>query len=156
LRELGLFVNASSVADLPDSFSSEPSLASRTRSGGEAGDIVQFKALSKLSMGVSDIRDEGAVALFLSYICPLGVEIELEVFWEDDIEKWTSETATADILTKEISERRTKWEAVRQVLPSLTRLRMKERERCKALEERIEELKIQNRILMEKGMMEEG
>jgi len=153
LRELGLFVDASSVDDLPDLFSSEKSLASRTRSGGEAGNIVQFKTLSKLSMGVSDIRDEGRVALFLSHICPLGVEMEWGVSWEDDIEKWSSETAAADNLIEEISERCTKWEAVGQMLPPLTQLRKKERERCKALEEQIEELKIQNRILMEKGMM---
>jgi hypothetical protein len=141
------------VADLPDSFSSEPSLASATRSGGEAGDIVQFKTLSKLCMGVSDIRDEGTVALFLSHICSLGVEMDWGVSWEDDIEKWSSETAAADDLIKEISERCTKWEAVGQMLPSLMRLRMQERERCGALEGQIEELKIQNRILMEKGMM---
>ena len=153
LRELGLFVDASSVADLPDSFSSELSLASRTRSGEEAGDIVQFKTLSKLCMGVSDIRDEGTVALFLSHICPLGVEVDWGISWEDDIEKWSSETATADGLRKEISERVEKWETVAQMLPPLIRLRMKERERCRALEMQIEELKIQNRILIEKGMM---
>lgn len=55
LRELGLFVDASSVTDLPNSFSSEPSLESRTGSGEEAGNIVQFKTLWKLCMGVSDI-----------------------------------------------------------------------------------------------------
>jgi len=80
--------------------------------------------------------------------------MEWGVSWEDDIGQWSSETAAADDLIKEISERCTKWEAVGQILPPLTRLRMKERERCKALEERIEELKIQNQILMEKGMME--
>lgn len=154
LTELGLFVDASSVADLPDSFSSEPSLVSRTRS--EAGDIVQFKTLSTLCMGVSDIRDEGTVALFLSHICSLGVEMEWGVSWDDDIGKWSSETAVADNLINEISERCTKWAAVDQMLPTLTRLRMKERERCRALEERIEELETLNRILMEKGMMVDG
>jgi hypothetical protein len=154
LRELGLFVDTSVVADLPDSFCSEQSLASTTRSEGETGDIVQFKTPLALCMGVSDIQDEGTVALFLSHICPLGVEIEWGVSWEDDIEKWSSETAAADDLRNEISKRCAKWEAVGQMLPPLTWLRMKQRERCRALEERIEELKNQNRILMGKGMME--
>jgi len=118
--------NASSVDNLPDSFSSEQLLVSRTRSGGEAGNIIQFKTLSKLSMGVSDIQDEGRVTLFLSHICPLRVEIEWGVSWEDDIEKWLSETAAADNLIEEISEWCTKWEAVGQMLPPLMQLRKKE------------------------------
>jgi hypothetical protein len=50
-----------------------------------------FKNLTKSSVGVSDIRDENAVALFLSRLCPLGVEIEYGMTWHADLEKWVAE-----------------------------------------------------------------
>ena len=65
----------------------------------------------------------------------------------------SSETAgVAHSLPKEISEQSAKWETVGQMLPPLMWLRMKERERCRAPEEKIKKLKIQNWILMEKGI----
>ena len=44
-----------------------------------------FHNLTKLSMGISDIKDENAIMPFLSCLCLLGVEIKLGVMWHADL-----------------------------------------------------------------------
>lgn len=158
-----------SVADLPEGLllpSSYPptnpsaSLRGTTGASSTKCEIKRFNNLKKLSMGVSNIRDEGAVALFLSHLCPIGCEIECGVTWTADLtditqESNTTNTTNAAELNAEILKRCTKWEEVGRMLPLLTRLRMEERDRCKALGDEVEDLRIRNRILMErwkKGM----
>jgi hypothetical protein len=210
MRELGLFVDAGAGA------------ASSGFDGGGGGDVgvgvnvdvdigfPRFKSLTKLSVGVSDIKDENAVALFLSRLCPLDVEIECGVTWHADLEEWVAElqdeedgmvangltpintnntatnnnvtdnnnvttttttppappspspAAAALNLTTQISTRCKKWEAVGRALPLLTRLRIEERERGRALEGEVEDLRVRNLVLMEmawgkgKGAIEGG
>jgi hypothetical protein len=76
MRELRLFVDAGSGPDVDVDV--------------DIG-FPRFKNLTKLSVGVSDIRDENAVALFLSRLCSLGVEIEYGMAWHADLEKWVAE-----------------------------------------------------------------
>ena len=84
MRELALFVNAGADVDV--------GVEREVGEGmGEVGFLPRFKNLTKLSVGVSDIRDENAVALFLSRLCPLGVEIEYGVTWHVDLEEWVTE-----------------------------------------------------------------
>ena len=214
MRVLGLFINASA----PDS---KPEPDVDVGSGVSADVEVEvgfprFNNLTKLSVGVSDIRDENAVALFLSRLCPLGVEIEYGVTWHADLEEWVTElqdeedvltptntnhttnnnnnvtgnnvttttittlpppapasaptftppspAAAALNLTTQISARCKKWEAVGRALPLLTRLRIEEWERGRALEGEVEDLRMRNRVLMDmgcgkglgKGVMEGG
>jgi len=66
IRSLGLFINASGTESSP---LTSPSFA---RVGAAKHNIKRFKKLTTLSVGVSHIEDEGAVALFLSRLCPLG------------------------------------------------------------------------------------
>jgi hypothetical protein len=84
MRELGLFVDAGADVDV--------GVEGEVGEGmGEIGFLPRFKNLTKLSVRVSDIRGGNAVALFLSRLCPLGVEIEYEMTWHADLEEWVAE-----------------------------------------------------------------
>lgn len=61
-----------------------------------------------------------------------------------------NEGACAELIA-EVGKRCTKWDAVGGMLPLLTRLRVEERERSRALGDEVEDLRIRNRILMERG-----
>ena len=105
-------------------------------------------------MGVSNIQDEGSVALFLSHLCPIGCEIEYGVTWHADLEDMSHDngnTVAAEELVKEVTKRCGKWSEVEKMLPLLTKLRVEERARCRALGDEVEDLRIRNRILMERG-----
>jgi len=136
-------------------------------------------------VGISALKDESAVTLFLSHLCPFGIEMECGVTWHADLEEWAgelqddedngnsnltittntlnptnpaintiittttttnpnlnpclSEAKAAADLTTEISTRCKKWEEGGRTLPLLTRLRMEERERGRALEGEVED-----------------
>jgi hypothetical protein len=81
--ELGLFVDAGAGAG---------ALAPSDSGSGADVDIdiefLCFKNLAKLSMGVSDMKDESVVALFLPHFCPFGVVIECGVMWHTDLVGW--------------------------------------------------------------------
>ena len=148
IRILGLFINAS-TADLPMTTSSS-TRASMTNS------IKRFQNLTKLSMGVSQIKDEGSVALFLSHLLPLGCDIECGVTWHSDLDDMAHEEGDINQemcaqLIKEVGKRCAGWNEVGRMLPLLIRLRMEERERLKGLEETVDDLRIRNRILMERA-----
>jgi len=128
--------------------------------GAAKHNIKRFKKLTTLSVGVSHIEDEGAVALFLSRLCPLGCEIECGVTSNsnledrpadlDDNDDFATGMMPAEFL-REVNKRRTKWNEVQRLLPLLTRSRMEERELCSALVDEVEDLRVQNHILSEKG-----
>jgi hypothetical protein len=106
-------------------------------------------------MGVSQIYDPGPVALFLSLLCPLPCEIEYGVTWHSDLEDLAHEDdmdeAMSMELVREVGRRCLKWSEVGRMVPLLTKLRMEERERSRALAEEVEDLRIRNRILMERA-----
>lgn len=131
LRNLGLFVNAS-AADLPTIY-----------------DLKRFKQLTKLSMGVSSIVDSGAVALFLSQLAPLELVVECGVTWHNELD--AMDVADSASLVTEVSRRCEQWSEVGRLLPLLTRLRMQERDRTRALQDEVDDLRIRNRILMERA-----
>jgi hypothetical protein len=147
---LGLYVNAS-TADIP----AAPVLPFSSASGSVTNhDIHRFNKLTKLSMGVSNIQDVGSVALFLSHLCPEGCEVEYGVTWHTDLEEMSRDngsTVAAEELIKEVTKRCGKWNEVGKMLPLLTKLRVEERARCRALGDEVEDLRIRNRILMERG-----
>lgn len=161
---LGLFINAT-TADLASSGDTHTHTV----------DLPRFKKLSKLSMGVSRITDPGAVALFLSQLCPLECEVEYGVTWEcefresggltNELEGWTvnlgagaddgvEEGRATNNLTElmtEVARRCDSWKQVGRMLPLLTRLRMQERARTKALMDEAENLRVRNQILAERA-----
>ncbi|KAF8207595.1 hypothetical protein K438DRAFT_2078157 [Mycena galopus ATCC 62051] len=134
LEQLGLFINAS-TADLPSNYQLDlpPSYRSRP-----------FVKLRRLSMGVSLIVEAGAVALFLSQICPLETYIECGITWEIQGDREQHE------LFQSIVDRCAKWAKVDELLPLLTKLRMEERERSRLLVTEVQDLRMRSGVLMDR------
>jgi hypothetical protein len=134
LEQLGLFINAS-TADLPSTYQVElpPSYQSKP-----------FSKLRRLSMGVSLIADEGAVALFLSQICPLNTHLECGVTWDIPGLREDQELYVA------IMDRCAKWTKAAELLPLLTKLRMEERERTRLLVAEVQDLRMRSGVLMDR------
>ncbi|KAJ6577212.1 hypothetical protein B0H19DRAFT_932930 [Mycena capillaripes] len=134
LEQLGLFINAS-TADLPSTYEVElpPSYRSKP-----------FAKLRRLSTGVSLIADAGAVALFLSQICPLNTHLECGITWDIELDEETG-------FYSAIVDRCTKWAKAAELLPLLTKLRMEERDRTKLLLAEVQDLRMRSGVLMDRG-----
>lgn len=131
LQRLGLFMNAT-TNDFPAADSTS------------AHQLPTFRSLRCLSVGVSLIQEESAVALLLSQICPLHCKIEMGVTWENSVSQ--------EVVDK-LDPRLKKWERVEELLPLLTKLRMEERERARLLKQEVQDLRIRTDILMDKLAM---
>jgi hypothetical protein len=138
LRELGLFISASST-DLPSPIIFASESASTTCTSPHC-DTKRFEQLTTLFFGFSDIQDEGAVALFLSRLCPLGCNIA-HLLEDIDADNFSEE------LKGELRRWVARWDEVGKMLAVLTTLRMEERERYRALEREVEDLQLRVRIL---------
>ena len=101
-----------------------------------------FKSLKKLFVGVSMIDEggEGAVALFLSQLCPVGCVLDSGVTWEE----------AAEVTGVKVAMRCKRWDKVAELLPLLTRLRIEERERARALKEEVEDLRVRTGLLRDR------
>jgi len=144
LRKLGLFISASST-DFPSPIISSSGSASTTCTSSYS-DIKRFEQLTTLYFGFSDIRDEGAVALFLSRLYPLGCDIECEIF-HTQLQEDIDDDDSPEELTDELKRRVARWDEVVKMLAVLKTLRMEEREKCRALEREVEDLRLRIRIL---------
>ncbi|KAF8835220.1 hypothetical protein BDN67DRAFT_959378 [Paxillus ammoniavirescens] len=131
LWKLGLYMNATE-AEIPSLHSS----------------VEPFRSLRVLSVGTSQARDQGTVAAFLSRVCPPGCVLEVGITWEGfgPFEN----RILVDDLRLELHERGVSWKAVEALLPVLIQLRREEKERARALLEEVEDLRIRNRLLMDK------
>ncbi|OBZ72752.1 hypothetical protein A0H81_06680 [Grifola frondosa] len=153
LRQLGLYLSGS-AANL-DEYSKELT---------EKGPLVPFRHLDILSVGLSTISEPGPVALFLSQLCPLGCEMNAGLSWPDGFEGVVAVTdedlALLTDIHRRASEWYTGWTEVQAVLPLLTRLRMQERGRRKALEtSEVVDLRTRCRVLEERerfGVVDDG
>jgi len=130
LRKLGLYLHATET-DLP-SVSEIPRPLSK---------------LSELHVGLSNIEDPEAVALFLSRICPADCSIEAGVCWS------YVETLVDDISRAVMQGRKDAWEEVHFYLPLSVKLRYEEKVARENLEREVEDLRIRNTILAEKSAM---
>ncbi|KAF4598170.1 hypothetical protein EYR38_006566 [Pleurotus pulmonarius] len=104
IRQLGLYMNAAEE-DLPSS-----------------RDLVPFKILETLSVGLSHITDHENVALFLSHLIPSECELECGGTWR--ILDWESSSPTS-----EYGVIHQAWSMVGSILPLLHKVRMQERKR---------------------------
>ncbi|KAF9501829.1 hypothetical protein BDN71DRAFT_1460290 [Pleurotus eryngii] len=104
IRQLGLYMNAAEE-DLPSS-----------------RDLVPFKCLETLSVGLSHITDHENVALFLSHLIPSECELECGGTWR--ILDWESSSPAS-----EYGIIHQAWSMVGSVLPLLHKVRMQERKR---------------------------
>jgi len=109
-------------------------------------ELKPFTALSVLSVGTSQADDPDAVASFLSHLCPPGCNIEVGITWTS----YDDHTPLDFSVLFEIQSRSTPWEMVKDLLPVLIQLRIEEREKSRALREEVEDLRIRNRLLMDK------
>jgi hypothetical protein len=130
LLGLGLFMDASS-ANIPS-----------------RQELVPFTSLEVLSVGTSQARDPGAIAAFLSYMCPAGCKLEIGITWTSHVSHSCRELVNA--LQLEIKNRTTPWESVSDLLPLFVQSRREEREKLKALQKEVEDLKSRNRMLMDR------
>ncbi|KNZ81377.1 hypothetical protein J132_00962 [Termitomyces sp. J132] len=128
LQRLGLFMDATTI-DFPAAESTS------------VYQLPTFRSLHCLTVGVSLIQEDGAVALFLSQICPLHCEIEKGVTWENPV---------SQELADKLELRLKKWEKVEELLPLLTKLRIEERERAHLLKQEVQDLRIRTEVLMDK------
>lgn len=129
LIRLGLFLDTSSIETLVTPFTTLP--------------FVPFKRLKHLSMGVSIIKDENLVALYLSHVLPLGCTIDSGITWEGQ------SFSDGDEVHVHVTERCDRWAKVNNLLPILTRLRTEEKGRLQAMEREIYDLRMRNEILGE-------
>lgn len=135
LRHLGLFIDARSTTNISpsSSFSSSPQ-------------TVQFKALERLSMGVSLIEDDNAVTLFLSQILPLNCQVDSGITWDESF-------PVHEEVSSVVQERCTLWSKVAELLPVLTKLRTQERARTKAMEMELEDLRMRTKVLKDSAAL---
>lgn len=130
LRRLGLFIDANPIK-IPPTLELKP-----------------FTALCFLSVGTSRARDPEAVAAFLSYLCPPNCKLEVGVTWTSFGIR--SCRLLDDDVRMEVSSRFDAWKSVRNILPVLIQLRSEEREKSRALQEEVEDLRMRTRLLMDK------
>lgn len=130
LRRLGLFIDACPTK-IPPTLELKP-----------------FAALCFLSVGTSRAHDPEAVAAFMSHLCPPRCELEVGVTWTSFGIR--SCRVLDDDVRMEISNRFQPWKSVRDILPVLIQLRMEEREKSRALQEEVEDLRTRTRLLMDK------
>ena len=130
LRKLGLYLHATEV-DLP-SVSEIPR---------------PFSKLTDLNVGLSNIGEPEAIALFLSRICPADCNIEAGVCWPH------VETFVDDASRAVMQERIGAWDEVNFYLPLSVKLRHEEKVARDNLQREVEDLRIRNAILTENSAM---
>ncbi|KAG8215667.1 hypothetical protein J3R82DRAFT_7541 [Butyriboletus roseoflavus] len=132
LRLLGLYINATE-AEIPSSYAP----------------LESFGALQTFSVGTSQVRDTSAVATFLSRICPSRCSLEMGITWTEF--GCQDNRVLPNGLQSPLQKRCLAWRAVEGLLPALIQLRREEKERSRALQEEVEDLRVRNRLLMDKG-----
>lgn len=130
LRRLGLFIDAT-PAKIPPTLELKP-----------------FVALSVLSVGTSRAHDPESIAVFMSHLCPPGCKLEVGVTWTSFGSR--SCRVLDDDVRVEIGRRFHPWKCVRDILPVLIQLRREEREKSRALQEEVEDLRTRNHLLMDR------
>lgn len=132
LHLLGLYINATE-AEIPSS--STP--------------LESFSALRTLAIGTSQVRDTSAVATFLSRICPSRCTLDMGITWTEF--GCEDNRFLPPDLRYLLQRRCSAWQAVEKLLPALIRLRREEKERSRALQEEVEDLRVRNRLLTDKA-----
>ena len=97
-------------------------------------------------MGVSIIKDDRAVALYLSQLLPLRCGLDSGVTW-DEVTDIDAE------LNAMVKERCAMWARVADFLPLLTRLRLEERAKSKAMSVELEDLRMRTTVIKETAAM---
>lgn len=132
IRLLGLYINATE-AEIPSSLTP----------------LEPFSALQTFAIGTSQVRDATAVATLLSRIFPPRCTLEMGITWTEF--GCANNRFLPGNLRYLLQLRCLAWQAVDKLLPALTQLRREEQERSRALREEVEDLRVRNRLLMDKA-----
>lgn len=132
IRLLGVYMNATTV-EVPSGHTP----------------LVPFSTLQTLSVGTSQVCDTTAVATFLSRICPPLCRLEMGITWTE-FGCEDHRFLPAD-LRYPLQARCVGWQNVDKLLPALIELRREEKEHARALQEEVEDLRMRNRLLMDKA-----
>ncbi|KAF9524767.1 hypothetical protein CPB83DRAFT_773231 [Crepidotus variabilis] len=135
LTHLGLFIDTTGIQA-----SLSPSAAM---------DLIPFKSLRRLSMGVSIITDDNAASLYLSHILPVGCTVDCGITWDETV------FAARDVY-KNVQDRCELWTKVDRVLPVLVRLRVEEKERLRLMERELDDLRMRNGVLKDSSRLVAG
>lgn len=132
LRLLGIYIDASK-AEIPS-----PSTP-----------LEPFSALQNLELGTSLVRDTDTVATFLSEICPSRCAVGAGITWT------TSGSGDSRLLPSDLilslQIRCSAWLAIGELVPVLIQVRQQAKERSRALQEEVEDLRWQNFLLTHKA-----
>ena len=132
LRFLGLYINATGTEVPPAQTPLEP-----------------FRALQTFSVGTSAVHDTRAVAMFLSRICPPQCSLDMGITWTE-FGCQDNRFLPTDVRYP-LQLRCVAWQAVDRLLPALIQLRREEEERSRELQQEVEDLRVQNRLLMDRA-----
>lgn len=105
-----------------------------------------FQRLKRLSMGVSIIKDDHTVALYLSQLLPLHCVLDCGITWDGA----TDIDGEVDMM---VQDRCDVWNRVAEFLPLLTRLRLEERMKSKAMLAELEDLRMRTAVMKENAAM---
>jgi len=130
LRRLGLFMDGTTAKLEPH----------QTR------ELKPLAALSVLSVGTSKVHDPGTVAAFLSYICPPECKLDINLTWTSH----SCDKLSHNVLS-EVQARRANWKRVEDFLPLFIQLWRGERERSRALQREVENLRTGNAPSIDKS-----
>ncbi|KAG6329074.1 hypothetical protein ID866_10015 [Astraeus odoratus] len=130
LQQLGLYIHAAGF-EAPQSQDS----------------VKPFSALSVLIVGRSTVENPDAVAAFLSLLVPPWCRLCVGSWQNCGIEY--PDLLAAVVMDIVVQPRR--WEKIIASLPSLLEVRRQDRERTRALQTEVEDLRIQNRLLLDKA-----
>ncbi|PPQ76084.1 hypothetical protein CVT26_004591 [Gymnopilus dilepis] len=143
LSQLGLFIDADNIPDIP--------VDDHTSTSGGSVDyssLPQFTSLRGLSMGISIISEEqfNRASLFLSHLLPLECRLNCGITWDEA-------TDVIPAVTKAVQERCEIWIRVADLLPVLIRLRKEERERTRQLEDEVKDLRMRVSLMNEQAVL---
>lgn len=129
LKTLGLYVDATNMPEVSPIAPPTP-----------------FTCLHRLSVGVSIINEEAAPALYLSQFLAPDCEIECGITWDDRDEPNL-------ILSGIVNDRCDFWNNVNCMVPLLSKLRIQERLRTRAMERELDDLRMRTTVLAESMAM---
>ncbi|OAX37635.1 hypothetical protein K503DRAFT_866734 [Rhizopogon vinicolor AM-OR11-026] len=110
--------------------------------------LKPFTALSVLSVGTSRVCDPAIAAAFLSFMCPPGCKLDVDMTWALNNGSFCREWYN-DVLS-EVNRRSLSWEGVKDLLRLFDQIWREETEKRRALQRENENLRTRNDFSMDK------
>ncbi|OJA11880.1 hypothetical protein AZE42_10384 [Rhizopogon vesiculosus] len=107
-----------------------------------------FTALSVLSVGTSRVCDPAIAAAFLSFMCPPGCKLDVDMSWT--LNSGPSCRGWHNDVLSEVNRRSLSWEGVKDLLRLFDQIWREEKEKRRALQRENENLRTRNGLSMDK------